>query len=81
MEGAAVMQTAEIRVGNEEPGFVMELWGTVPNTMSVSIRSPGGEVIPYIDFRSRETRNFSFIYENWWYLGSYSRLQGYGLFK
>ena len=31
--------------------------------MSVSIRSPGGEVIPYIDFRSRETRNFSFIYE------------------
>lgn len=63
MEGAAVMQTAEIRVGDEEPGFVMELWGTVPNTMSVSIRSPGGEVIPYIDFRSRETRNFSFIYE------------------
>lgn len=63
MEGAAVMQTAEIRVGNDEPGFVMELWGTVPNTMSVSIRSPGGEVIPYIDFRSRETRNFSFIYE------------------
>lgn len=63
MEGVAVMQTAEIRVGNDEPGFVMELWGTVPNTMSVSIRSPGGEVIPYIDFRSRETRNFSFIYE------------------
>lgn len=63
MEGAAVTQTAEIRVGNEEPGFLMELWGTAPNTMSVSIRSPGGEVIPYIDFRSRETRNFSFIYE------------------
>lgn len=63
MEGAAVTQIAEIRVGNEEPGFVMELWGTAPNTMSVSIRSPGGEVIPYIDFRSRETRNFSFIYE------------------
>lgn len=63
MEGAAVTQTAEIRVGNEEPGFLMELWGTTPNTMSVSIRSPGGEVIPYIDFRSRETRNFSFIYE------------------
>jgi len=31
--------------------------------MRVSIRSPGGESIPYIDFRSRETRNFSFIYE------------------
>lgn len=63
VEGTPVTQTAEIRVGNDEPGFVMELWGAAPNTMSISIRTPGGEVIPYIDFRSRETRNFSFIYE------------------
>lgn len=63
MESDEVTKTAEVRVGDGEPGFVMELWGAVPNTMSVSIRSPGGEVIPYFDFRSRETRNFHFIYE------------------
>jgi len=63
IESDMVTKTAEVRVGEGEPGFVMELWGAVPNTMRVSIRSPGGESIPYIDFRSRETRNFSFIYE------------------
>lgn len=56
-------ETVEIRVGDSEPGFLMELWGNAPNIMSVSIRSPGGETIPTIDFRSRETRNFTFIYE------------------
>lgn len=63
IESGMASRTAEVRVGEEEPGFLMELWGTALNTMSVSIRSPGGEVIPYIDFRSRETRNYSFIYE------------------
>lgn len=63
MEGAAVTQTVEIRVGEAQSGFVMELWGAAPNTMSVSIQSPAGETIPPIDFRSKETRNFSFIYE------------------
>lgn len=58
-----ITETAEIRVGEGEDGFLMELWGNAPNIMSVSIRSPGGELIPNIDFRSRETRNFSFIYE------------------
>lgn len=58
-----VTETVEVRVGDSEPGFLMELWGNTPNVMSVSIRSPGGEMIPAIDFRSRETRNFTFIYE------------------
>lgn len=63
LEDGQTTQTVEIRVGEETPGIVMELWNAIPNTMSISIRSPGGEVIPYMDFRSRETRNFSFIYE------------------
>ncbi|NLL77838.1 MAG: S8 family peptidase [Clostridiales bacterium] len=63
MSSRSVVEVVEVRVAEEEVGFVMELWGSPPNLFSVSIRSPGGEVIPAIDFRSRTTRNFSFIYE------------------
>ncbi len=56
-------EEAEIRVGDGEKGFLMELWLDTPNTMSVSIRSPGGETVPMADFRTGETRNYSFIYE------------------
>lgn len=62
-DGAPVRENVEVRVGEQERGFLMELWGTAPNIISISIRSPGGEVIPAIDFKSRETRNFTFIYE------------------
>lgn len=63
LETTSITEAIELRVGEGERGFLAELWGNAPNIMSVSIRSPGGEVIPTIDFRSRETRNFSFIYE------------------
>lgn len=56
-------EEAEIRVGEGEKGFLMELWLNTPNTMAVSIRSPGGETVPMTDFRTGETRNYSFIYE------------------
>lgn len=52
----------EIRVG-EERGFVMELWGNIPASHSISIRSPGGEITDRVDFKARETREFSFVYE------------------
>jgi len=53
----------EIRVGKEQ-GFVVELWGNVPASHAISIRSPGGEVTDRVDFKVRETREFSFVYEN-----------------
>ena len=53
----------EIRVGNER-GFVMELWGNAPASHAISIRSPGGEITDRVDFKVRETREFSFVYEN-----------------
>ena len=52
----------EIRVG-EEKGFIAELWGNIPTSHAISIRSPGGEVTDRVDFRARETREFSFVYE------------------
>ncbi len=63
MSSRIVTEVVEVRVDAQEIGFVMELWGSPPNLFSVAIRSPGGEVIPAIDFRSRTTRSFSFIYE------------------
>lgn len=53
----------EIRVGEGESGFTMELWGNIPASHAISIRSPGGETTDRVDFRGRETRDFSFIYE------------------
>lgn len=64
MTSPVIRETAEVRVDGQEKGFLMELWGNVPNTLSVSIRSPGGERIPTIDLLSRGTQNYSFVYEN-----------------
>jgi len=56
--------SVEIRVGEGERGFVAELWGSIPATHAISIRSPGGETTDRVDFKVRETREFSFVYEN-----------------
>lgn len=53
----------EIRVGEGEGGFIAELWGSIPASHAISIRSPGGETTDRVDFKVRETREFSFIYE------------------
>lgn len=56
-------ENVEIRVDQGESGFVAELWGSVPVSHAISIRSPGGETTDRVDFKVRETREFSFIYE------------------
>ena len=53
----------EIRVGDAEKGFVLDLWGSVPNLFSVEIRSPGGEVVPRINPRKIGPQSYSFIFE------------------
>ena len=59
----SVPDTVEIRVADEMKGFCMELWGTLPDTYSIRVRSPGGETSQEIDFRSREDREITFIFE------------------
>ncbi len=54
----------EIRVGEGESGFVAELWGNITANHAISIRSPGGETTERVDFKARETREFSFVYED-----------------
>lgn len=53
----------EIRVGGNENGFTAELWGSVPAKHAISIRTPGGEITPRVDFREQNSREFTFIYE------------------
>lgn len=55
--------TVELRVGPNEYGFTMELWGSTPNTFAIDILSPTGEYIPRIPARINESREIRFIFE------------------
>lgn len=55
--------TVELNVGENNPGFTMELWGDTPNIFSVDIRSPSGEYVPRIVPTLDENREVSFIFE------------------
>lgn len=54
---------AEIRVGENVRGFTTELWGTLPAVFRISVRSPGGELIPETDFRLGASVDYTFVYE------------------
>lgn len=56
-------QDAELRVGAGETGFLMELWGTVPDTFNILIRSPGGETIPRTMVNFGQNIAYRFVYE------------------
>lgn len=55
--------TVELKVGPENAGFSMELWGDSPNLFSIDVLSPTGEYISRIPARLKETREITFIFE------------------
>ena len=55
--------TVELKVGENEPGFSMELWGEVPNFYSIDLLSPSGEYIPRITASLGTSREIPFIFE------------------
>lgn len=57
-------QSAEIRVGEGNRGFLAEIWGSVPSLFRISLRSPGGEEIKDISFRLDTTRVYDFVYSD-----------------
>lgn len=59
----AYAQDVQIRVGDNNRGFFLELWGNVPDIFNVSIRSPGGEVIPATRLNIGQSITYGFIYE------------------
>lgn len=56
-------QDVEIRVGENETGFTLELWGQTPDVFSVAIISPFGEVVPRIPARVGFSEVLSFLLE------------------
>ncbi|MBS6396547.1 MAG: S8 family peptidase [Clostridiales bacterium] len=54
----------ELRVGEGEPGFQLNLWGNAPGTFSAEITSPAGERIPRIFPRILERQRFDFVFED-----------------
>ena len=53
----------EVRVGERSEGFLLELWGNVPDVFTVSIRSPGGETIPSLRLGIQDSITYGFVYE------------------
>lgn len=62
-EAASSTANAEIRVGENCRGFYMEMWGTVPDIFNLTIRSPGGEMVPPLRLSVKQSITYSFIYE------------------
>ncbi len=63
VKSGSEFDTVELKVGPNEEGFTMEIWGIGPSTFSVDILSPTGEYIPRIPARIAETREIRFIFE------------------
>lgn len=61
-EGEASVDV-EIRVESAAKGFVAELWGSVPNEFSVSVRTPGGESTGNTGFRPGTHQVYNFVYD------------------
>lgn len=53
----------EIRVGENNRGFMLEFWGNIPDTYNIEIRSPGGETIPPLRIGVDQLITYGFIYE------------------
>lgn len=53
----------EVRVEQGAEGFLLELWGNVPDVFTVSVRTPGGETIPTVRLGLQESITYSFVYE------------------
>lgn len=54
----------EIRVGEGERGFILEMWGSVPDVFYASVRTPGGEEIPRFRLGMGQSLTYRFIYES-----------------
>ncbi|MCM1552914.1 MAG: S8 family peptidase [Butyrivibrio sp.] len=59
-----IMDNVEVRVGDNCSGFILECWSSLPDTLQVGLRSPGGETIPPLRQNNGQSVNYRLIYEN-----------------
>ncbi|HKM33964.1 MAG TPA: S8 family peptidase [Lachnospiraceae bacterium] len=62
-EGVNGYRDVEIRVGEGEGGFLVEMWGNVPNIFDASVKTPGGETIPRFKLGVGSGQRYTFVYE------------------
>lgn len=62
-DGGENSQNVEVRVDEGEQGFIMELWGNLPDIITAVVRSPGGESIPVTRLAEGQTITYGFVYE------------------
>lgn len=55
--------SAEMRVGENVRGFLLEFWGNVPDRFTLSLRTPGGETTPAVRLGIQENITYDFVYE------------------
>lgn len=56
-------KTVELRIGEDVPGFSLELWTEVPNLFSISVISPSGENTSRIPFQAGTGAEIDFLFE------------------
>ena len=50
-------------MGEGSIGFWMEVWGSLPDIITVSVRTPGGETIEPLRLNLRQSITYEFVYE------------------
>lgn len=64
LSSAGENREVEVRVGENCSGFVLECWSSLPDTLQVGLRSPGGERIPPLRINSGQSITYRLVYEN-----------------
>ncbi|MDO4338589.1 MAG: S8 family peptidase [Eubacteriales bacterium] len=62
LEQQRPVDTAELRVGEDNRGFTMEFWGDPPETFQISIQSPTGESLAVSSALRGGTQELSFVF-------------------
>ncbi len=61
--GSGGAASVEVRVDTNVSGFLLELWGNIPDIFTLSVRAPGGETIAPVQLGIRESITYGFVYE------------------
>lgn len=61
--GGENVDPVEVRVDSGAEGFFLELWGSLPDVFTISVRTPGGETIPSVRLGLQDVVTYSFVYE------------------
>ena len=56
-------EDVEVFVEEGVQSFSMEFWGKLPDTFTISVRSPGGESVPPFRISRESTREYRFVFE------------------